>query len=353
LYTRTSIAIMVVATWVGAFGALVPTLLEFWGTFGLDPTIGSCTILPDAEGNSPKEFLFIFAFILPCLAICICYARIFCIVHRAYAKSHVHLQMANQSRSSRNSNVLTSQKGDTITGSEAFISNGEAHMQRTVAKSFQISEIIMQPELHKLNITELESLDFRVEHKLPTRYEPSLETYEKTNLGASILNDDGKVFFHIPQNEYSTTSAETSCQSDLESPTTDILESQTVNKKPCKRARRGSTTRHRHSTVRRSRTASMALRQQTLSTNDRRLLKMILVIFVSFVVCHLPITLIKFLGKDDDPILNISGLLLIYMTTCINPIIYVVMSTEYRQAYVSLLTCTRTVDFSQRTGISN
>lgn len=77
-----------------------------------------------------------------------------------------------------------------------------------------------------------------------------------------------------------------------------------------------------------------------MSIKDRRLLKMILVIFVSFVICYLPITLTKiWKSANDNNIFNIAGYLLVYLTTCINPIIYVLMSSEYRQAYWNLLRC--------------
>lgn len=77
-----------------------------------------------------------------------------------------------------------------------------------------------------------------------------------------------------------------------------------------------------------------------MTSKDRRLLKMILVIFVSFLICYLPITTTKIVRSIHDiPIFNIMGYLLIYLTTCINPIIYVVMSSEYRQAYWNLLMC--------------
>lgn len=77
-----------------------------------------------------------------------------------------------------------------------------------------------------------------------------------------------------------------------------------------------------------------------MTAKDRRLLKMILVIFVSFVICYLPITINKtFDSIAQNHFMNITGYLLIYLTTCINPIIYVVMSSEYRQAYKNLLMC--------------
>lgn len=97
-----------------------------------------------------------------------------------------------------------------------------------------------------------------------------------------------------------------------------------------------------------------------MSQKDRRLLKMILVIFLSFLFCYLPITLTKVMRSISEVnFLFIMGYLLVYLTTCINPCIYVVswyfgnfiwiisdnfcnlqvMSSEYRQAYKNLLMC--------------
>lgn len=74
---------------------------------------------------------------------------------------------------------------------------------------------------------------------------------------------------------------------------------------------------------------------------DKKLLTMIVAIMVSFFVCHLPITITKTMFQEftSHPILNIVGYVLIYMTTCVNPVIYVVMSSEYRKAYKNLLKC--------------
>lgn len=66
-----------------------------------------------------------------------------------------------------------------------------------------------------------------------------------------------------------------------------------------------------------------------MSSKDRRLLKMILVIFLSFLTCYLPITLSKVLRSIAEiKSVFITSYLLVYLTTCINPIIYVVMSSE-------------------------
>ncbi|XP_075976949.1 G-protein coupled receptor moody-like [Anticarsia gemmatalis] len=76
---------------------------------------------------------------------------------------------------------------------------------------------------------------------------------------------------------------------------------------------------------------------------DKKLLTMIVAIMVAFFVCHLPITLTKtvFLEFTSHPYPNIIGYVLIYFTTCVNPVIYVVMSSEYRQAYKNLMKCRR------------
>lgn len=77
-----------------------------------------------------------------------------------------------------------------------------------------------------------------------------------------------------------------------------------------------------------------------MSAKDRKLLQMILVIFASFLVCYLPITITKlFRSAIAWRGLNIASYILIYLTTCINPVIYVVMSSEYRSAYKYVLLC--------------
>lgn len=95
LYKKFYLGVMVTVTWVGGFGALVPTWLGKWGQFGLDKTVGSCSILPDSVGRSPKEILFIGAFVVPCLSIVVCYARIFYIVRKTALKSRATAAVGN------------------------------------------------------------------------------------------------------------------------------------------------------------------------------------------------------------------------------------------------------------------
>nr|XP_018899885.1 PREDICTED: uncharacterized protein LOC109032282 [Bemisia tabaci] len=77
-----------------------------------------------------------------------------------------------------------------------------------------------------------------------------------------------------------------------------------------------------------------------LKRNEWRITKMVLTIFLSFLVCYLPITIIKIAdSKIFYPSYHILTYLLLYMSACINPIIYVIMNKQYRQAYKALLTC--------------
>lgn len=117
---------------------------------------------------------------------------------------------------------------------------------------------------------------------------------------------------------------------------------------------------------------------------------MVLVIFLSFLACYLPITIVKvadaevrypgieyilksvsFLSnvyerrytslscvtiiyyiidiKAKSPLchprrfraeFHVLGYLLLYFASCVNPIIYVIMNKQYRQAYVGVMGCT-------------
>lgn len=55
---------------------------HFTGAFGYDSKLGTCSILEDEHGRSSKKVLFVIAFIIPCLIIIGCYAKIFWVVHK-------------------------------------------------------------------------------------------------------------------------------------------------------------------------------------------------------------------------------------------------------------------------------
>uniref|UniRef100_A0A182SDZ1 G-protein coupled receptors family 1 profile domain-containing protein n=1 Tax=Anopheles maculatus TaxID=74869 RepID=A0A182SDZ1_9DIPT len=74
--------------------------------------------------------------------------------------------------------------------------------------------------------------------------------------------------------------------------------------------------------------------------NEWRITKMVLAIFLSFVMCYLPITISKIVDKNVSvPVLHIIGYIMLYLSACINPIIYVIMNKQYRQAYKTVIFC--------------
>ncbi|KAG5682437.1 hypothetical protein PVAND_011789 [Polypedilum vanderplanki] len=74
--------------------------------------------------------------------------------------------------------------------------------------------------------------------------------------------------------------------------------------------------------------------------NEWRITKMVLAIFLSFLACYLPITIIKVADKSVHwPGLHIFGYIMIYLSACINNIIYFIMNKQYRQAYKTVLMC--------------
>lgn len=76
--------------------------------------------------------------------------------------------------------------------------------------------------------------------------------------------------------------------------------------------------------------------------NEWRITKMVLIIFIAFLITYLPITLVKNLDKKVEyPGLHVLGYVLIYISSCINPVIYVIMNRQYRQAYKTVLLCSR------------
>ncbi|XP_067130088.1 G-protein coupled receptor moody-like [Centruroides vittatus] len=80
-------------------------------------------------------------------------------------------------------------------------------------------------------------------------------------------------------------------------------------------------------------------------SKDLKVLKVTLVIFLAFIFCYSPVTFVKIFKKEKSmPFFNIIGYLGGYCTACINPIIYVIMSREYRRAYKELFICNNTVN---------
>ncbi|XP_069359945.1 G-protein coupled receptor moody isoform X3 [Maniola hyperantus] len=81
-------------------------------------------------------------------------------------------------------------------------------------------------------------------------------------------------------------------------------------------------------------------RETKARRNEWRITKMVLAIFLSFLVCYLPITIAKVADSHVHyPVFHIAGYLLLYASACVNPIIYVIMNAQYRAAYAAALCC--------------
>ena len=77
---------------------------------------------------------------------------------------------------------------------------------------------------------------------------------------------------------------------------------------------------------------------------DLRLTKMMLTIFISFLVCFLPLMLVNVIDDDVNvPTLHIIASVLAWMSATINPFIYAFKNRQYQQAFkkVQLLSSSR------------
>lgn len=143
---------MIALTWMCAFGSLIQTWRGRWGRFGWDTHVRSCSILPSNgrsshkairvdftnfsltfTGTSPKEFLFAMAFALPCLAIVLCYARIFYIVRKTAMKTQdVQIKANGSVRIGRGANSnKSSAKGS---------SNPDKHAPNAVGENSKLNK---------------------------------------------------------------------------------------------------------------------------------------------------------------------------------------------------------------------
>lgn len=338
---------MVAATWICGFGALIATWLGRWGKFGLDPKIGSCSILPDSSGRSPKEFLFLVAFVIPCICIVVCYARIFYIVRKTALKSRVAGRSAASvtsggttlTRSGYYGKVKLVRKGNTSSTDDSAFATSSTAQSFSTEKS---STILDNGEMGG-NETVIKMVNLAPSPHLlapQRRSKICAEASSSSGIEEGLREDDEVV---------STRSdSPISACSSSPPPAHYSVKVQKIKKRS---ERVNSTLSHMASVFRRTSHARGVLspsRRQScappqpgkMTAKDKKLLKMILVIFASFVTCYLPITLSKtYRDLVEMRALNIAGYILIYLTTCINPIIYVVMSSEYRQAYKNLLMC--------------
>lgn len=92
-------------------------------------------------------------------------------------------------------------------------------------------------------------------------------------------------------------------------------------------------------------------KQTAKSDQDMRLLRMVLVIFVTFTMCYFPLLFLKaFRLLDNYPGVQVSAYLTFYFSGCVNPIIYICMSQEYRKSYYQLFKASCKTASSDTTG---
>lgn len=88
--------------------------------------------------------------------------------------------------------------------------------------------------------------------------------------------------------------------------------------------------------------------------NDLRLTVMMLVIFLCFIMCFLPLMVVNvFDEKTKYPFAHVMASVSAWSSAVINPIIYAVGSSQYRNAYKSLFVQIKTWRSSNSSGNNN
>lgn len=349
IYQRRYLALMVASIWLITFSIMIPTWRGIWGRFGLDTSIGSCSILHDKNDRSPKEFLFMTAFMLPCICIVICYARIFFLVRQAAIRAG-----ANAAKSSEIATTPPIQNQTQLQALAKKVSDKDKSKAKGRDKdkdkdkdkdNSKDIESASQEAIRPFVVNE--TFAFIDDNVSSDSFPISYSIKKESPIDANVVLQDKSLGNNNKDTRQGSTAA-TVTGSSLND--TNISRSQTLveqgrsSKNPITTSLRTSFTRFN---PRKSHYVSMgntsnasSIYPGRMSVKDRRLLKMILVIFVWFVICYLPITVAKiWKSANNVHVFNIMGYLLIYLTTCINPLIYVLMSSEYRRAYWNLLRC--------------
>ncbi|KAM8719086.1 hypothetical protein ACLKA7_011747 [Drosophila subpalustris] len=353
IYQRRYLALMVASTWLITFSIMIPTWRGIWGRFGLDTSIGSCSILHDKNDRSPKEFLFMTAFMLPCICIVICYARIFLLVRQAAIRAG-----ANAAKNSEIATTPPIQATPQLQTLAKKVSDKEGAKPKSRDKDKDKDK---EKENNKCSIGSAsqeaimtrpfvvnESLAFIDDNVSSESFPISYSIKKESPIDANVVLQDrslgnNKTMDTRPESKAATVTGSSPNDTNISRSQT-LVEQGKNSKNPITTSLRTSFTRF---SPRKSHYVSMgntsnasSIYPGRMSVKDRRLLKMILVIFVWFVICYLPITVAKiWKSANNVHVFNIMGYLLIYLTTCINPLIYVLMSSEYRRAYWNLLRC--------------
>uniref|UniRef100_A0A182K8F7 G-protein coupled receptors family 1 profile domain-containing protein n=1 Tax=Anopheles christyi TaxID=43041 RepID=A0A182K8F7_9DIPT len=332
IYRTKHLCLMVAFTWILGFGSLLPTWHEQWGKFGLDINIHSCSILPDRQNNSPKQFLFFIAFALPCLAIIICYARIFYIV-RSTALRTKDLPSDNADDNSMEdvSSVVSNQQQQPHPV-QYVASSGTITPEKDPLHCASQPAPPPPPPLSYINFSQHADwhyIDSSTENEIFCSSTSSTEDVAHraaTTVDGYCDCSGNRMPQQIDEGSLENRNVKSRNQPRYATASGPGVRRNASNVNARKRKKHLNTS------------GASIMSAGKMSAKDRKLLQMILVIFLAFLVCYLPITVVK-LFRPSMQVLNVVSYLLIYLTTCINPIIYVVMSREYRQAYSDLVLC--------------
>lgn len=85
-------------------------------------------------------------------------------------------------------------------------------------------------------------------------------------------------------------------------------------------------------------------RSRRRERDDRRLTNLMFIIFISFVLCFLPLTFVNVFEKTINipPAVHVISSILEWMSSVINPLIYAVSNRQYREAYAKLFNLMKT-----------
>ncbi|EDV91786.1 G-protein coupled receptor moody [Drosophila grimshawi] len=252
IYKRHWIAVMIAACWLVSYGMQLPTLMGAWGRFGYDARLQTCSIMSDSHGHSSKTTLFITAFVIPCLVIIACYAKIFWVVHKSEQRLKRHAKKQNSIPNNLRGVAATT---TTTAAAAAGLDNQSMQSNPNPAANSRVSSD--------------SSSSYSSDVAVPPELNPSKQQQQQQQ--PTRVKDQREV-----------------------------------------RAKR----------------------------NEWRITKMVLAIFLSFVICYLPITIVKVADKHvEHPSLHIFSYIMLYLSACINPIIYVIMNKQYRKAYKTVVLC--------------
>lgn len=97
VYTKIKVCTYISFIWLVSYGLQLPTLAGVWGIFDFDKKLGTCSIIKDKNGNTPKVSMFAIGFAFPCIVIIVCYAKIYFVVRKSNKRMESHISTTKKS----------------------------------------------------------------------------------------------------------------------------------------------------------------------------------------------------------------------------------------------------------------